>query len=610
MTGECFRRLVLGETCDGRGIPPVENNMSGSHPILCLTLLLNYATCACSYNLVLLHTNDVHAHIEEMNKYASGCKASDRDKGECYGGVARRVTKINEIRGMDPNHTLLLDAGDQFQGTLWFNIYNGQEAARFMNEMKYDAMSLGNHEFDNGVEGLIPFMENVTFPIVCCNLDTSQQPNMIGLFSRHEILNKGGKRIAIIGYLTEDTSFISNPGKHLHFYDVVDSVKAEVQKIKSMTPKVDILIGVGHYGYGNDKKLAHAVPDLDIIVGGHTHTFLYDMTGPLPSNDEPEGPYPTIVDHGTRKTLIVQDYFAGKYLGFLNITFDSNNNVESWDGLPILLDNNTLQDPNILAEVTEMSKELEAEKQKVVGYSAVYLEGDSKVCRLMECNLGNLITDGMVSHHAHKIPLNGSWSDAAIAILNSGGIRAPIERGNISRGDVLTTMPFRNNVDLINLQGKYLRQALEHSVQHYDKLNRAGAFLQVSGLRVTYDLCKPPGQRVVSAYTRCRRCSSPRYSPLDDDKIYTIVTLDFVIRGGDGFKVIHDHHTDHQPFNEIDSDVFTSYLQSNSPIIKGEEGRITLLEDCAASNSMIIKPNAFNLFVIPLVFFNILLCLL
>lgn len=140
MTGECFRRLVLGETCDGRGIPPVENNMSGSHPILCLTLLLNYVTSASSYNLVLLHTNDVHAHIEEMNKYASGCKASDRDKGECYGGVARRVTKINEIRGMDPNHTLLLDAGDQFQGTLWFNIYNGQEAARFMNEMKYDAM--------------------------------------------------------------------------------------------------------------------------------------------------------------------------------------------------------------------------------------------------------------------------------------------------------------------------------------------------------------------------------------------------------------------------------------------------------------------------------------
>ena len=103
-------------------------------------LLLTLLPTALSYNLVLIHTNDVHAHIEEMNKYASSCKDSDREKEGCYGGVARRVTKVNEIRDQDPNRTLLLDAGDQFQGTLWFNIYKGQEAARFMNEMKYDAM--------------------------------------------------------------------------------------------------------------------------------------------------------------------------------------------------------------------------------------------------------------------------------------------------------------------------------------------------------------------------------------------------------------------------------------------------------------------------------------
>nr|XP_022291712.1 5'-nucleotidase-like [Crassostrea virginica] len=551
-------------------------------------LLLTLLPAALSYNLVLIHTNDVHAHIEEMNKYASSCKDSDREKGGCYGGVARRVTKVNEIRDQDPDHTLLLDAGDQFQGTLWFNIYKGQEAARFMNEMKYDAMSLGNHEFDNGVDGLIPFMRNVTFPIVCCNLDTTHQTNMQGLCNSSIILNKGGKRIGIIGYLTEETAFISNPGNNLQFKDVVDSVKAEVQRIKS---KVDILIGVGHYGYGNDIKLANAVPELDIIVGGHTHTFLYNMTGPYPSIDTPEGPYPTIVDHGSRKTLVVQSYFAAKYFGFLNITFDSSNNVESWKGQPILLDNSTLQDLDILAEVTEMGKRLEEKKLQVVGFSAVYLEGDSKVCRLMECNLGNLITDAMIAFHTQK-PTNGSWGDAAIAILNSGGIRAPIEKGNISQGDVLTTMPFGNNVDLINLQGRYLRQALEHAVSKYDKLNRAGAFLQVSGLRITYDLCRPPGQRVVSAYTRCRKCSYPRYSPLDDDKIYTIATIDFVIRGQDGFVVIRDHHTDHKRFNNIDSDVFTQYLQSNSPIFKGEEGRITLLEDCTSNAGQIIKPNA------------------
>lgn len=102
--------------------------------------LLSFIAVVFPYNLVIIHTNDVHAHIEEMNKYASSCKSEEKAKGECYGGVARRFTKINEIRNQDPNHTLLLDAGDQFQGTLWFNIYKGQEAFRFMNEMKYDAM--------------------------------------------------------------------------------------------------------------------------------------------------------------------------------------------------------------------------------------------------------------------------------------------------------------------------------------------------------------------------------------------------------------------------------------------------------------------------------------
>jgi 5'-nucleotidase len=107
---------------------------------LCVFSLLISFTVVFSYNLVVIHTNDVHAHIEEMNKYASACKPEDKAKGECYGGVARRFTKINEIRDQDPDHTLLLDAGDQFQGTLWFNIYKGREAARFMNDMRYDAM--------------------------------------------------------------------------------------------------------------------------------------------------------------------------------------------------------------------------------------------------------------------------------------------------------------------------------------------------------------------------------------------------------------------------------------------------------------------------------------
>lgn len=114
--------------------------MFGSYLILCLILLLNYVICVSFYNFVFFYINDVYVYIEEMNKYVSGCKVSDRDKGECYGGVVWRVIKINEIWGMDFNYIFLLDVGDQFQGIFWFNIYNGQEVVRFMNEMKYDVM--------------------------------------------------------------------------------------------------------------------------------------------------------------------------------------------------------------------------------------------------------------------------------------------------------------------------------------------------------------------------------------------------------------------------------------------------------------------------------------
>lgn len=112
MIGECFCRFVLGEMCDGCGIFLVENNMFGSYLILCLILLLNYVICVCFYNFVFFYINDVYVYIEEMNKYVSGCKVSDRDKGECYGGVVWRVIKINEIWGMDFDYIFLLDVGD------------------------------------------------------------------------------------------------------------------------------------------------------------------------------------------------------------------------------------------------------------------------------------------------------------------------------------------------------------------------------------------------------------------------------------------------------------------------------------------------------------------
>ncbi|CAH1803363.1 unnamed protein product, partial [Owenia fusiformis] len=151
-------------------------------------------------NVTILHTNDIHARMEEFSRNGSPCKPDEKARNECYGGVARRFTKIKEIRQMDEN-VLLLDAGDQFLGTVWFHAFDGLANAQFMNMMAYDTMSLGNHEFDADIDGLVDFLDNTTFPVLACNVDDSEEPRMQGKFKKSTVIEVQGQKIGIIGYL-------------------------------------------------------------------------------------------------------------------------------------------------------------------------------------------------------------------------------------------------------------------------------------------------------------------------------------------------------------------------------------------------------------------------
>ncbi|XP_060065444.1 snake venom 5'-nucleotidase-like [Ylistrum balloti] len=575
------------------------------HIILVFMTMCLFHGVTCSFKLAVIHTNDIHAHVEEMNKYSSDCKQKEKEEDHCYGGISRRVTKVKELRAKYPHH-VLLNAGDNYQGTLWFSHYKGLVAAKFMKELHYDAMAVGNHEFDNGVDGLVPFLDNVTsvFPVLSCNLDLSEEPKLSEKIGSHTILDVSGQRIGVIGYTTEETSFISNPDKTVKFKDVVASVRAEVQELTNQG--VDKIIGLGHYGYGNDKKLAAEVEGLDVIVGGHTHTFLY--TGTPPSNDEPEGPYPTVItNENGEKTLVVQAYWSGKYLGFIDVTFDDNGHVTQWEGAPILLDSTVSKDPTTEAEVADLLVPLIREKSVVMGKSAVYLDGSSNVCRLQECNMGNLITDGIVDYFVGRQTDNTSWTEAAIAIMNSGGIRAPIEQGNITRGDLLTLMPFGNSIDIIDIKGKYLRQALEHSVENYDPIDKPGALLQMSGLFVNYDLSKPKGHRVVSVDARCRKCMVPAYSPLEDTEVYRIATLNFVIKGGDGYSVLRDHHDKWYQYNILDIEVISQYLKKYNPVTIGLERRFQFTNSTYVTHTVCSAGMINHMTISPLMLFVLIL---
>ncbi|XP_071113275.1 5'-nucleotidase-like [Haliotis cracherodii] len=532
-----------------------------------------------AFNLTVVHTNDIHAHFEQTNIRGGPCSAKDAAANKCYGGYARIVTKVKEYRNLKPNNTIVIDAGDQYQGTLWFYYFGGNVTSEFVNLLGYDAMALGNHEFDRGIGGLLPFLEDVTVPVLSANIDASQEPRIQGLFRKSTVVTIGGQKIGIIGYTTTDTPSISNTEK-LVFDTIIPAVKAEVEAMKKLG--INKIIALGHAGYQFDRQMAKEVAGLDIVVGGHSHSFLY--TGTPPSIEKPVGPYPTIVTQASgAKVPVVQAYCYSKYIGHIELEFDDEGNVLTWEGKPILLDKDTPQDPETLQKLEPWANAVNASAMVTVGTTDVFLQGDEHDCRRVECNLGNIYTDAMIYKFLQLEKSHADyWTSVPIALCNGGGIRSPIDVGEITMKHVLSVLPFMNDIDRIKLKGKFLRQALEHSVSRYPKSESDdlfGGFLQVSGLRVTYDVSKPVGSRVVDVQVRCSNCTVPRFDPLGDDTLYTIALPTFTSDGGDGYTVIRDNRIQMPPIGALDSDVFVDYVKTFTPLTQGLEGRIRFVTE-------------------------------
>ncbi|XP_045919276.1 snake venom 5'-nucleotidase-like [Micropterus dolomieu] len=534
-----------------------------------LFLLLNCSCTVATFEVTLLHTNDNHARIEETSEDSGKCLPD----GPCFGGVARRFTKVSEIRKREKN-VLFLDAGDQFQGTVWFNYYKGAEAAHFMNKLGYDAMAFGNHEFDNGVEGLIqPFLLNVNFSVVSANIQPDQTlaPKLSGYYEPYTVINVGSEKVAVVGYTTAETPFLSMPGHHLKFEDEVEALQRQVDKLETLG--YNKIIALGHSGFEVDQEIAKRVRGVDVVIGGHTNTFLY--TGSPPSTEMKAGPYPFIVrSNDGRDVPVVQAFAFGKYLGYLKVTFDEAGNVIKAIGNPILMDSSIPQDPDILADIEKWREDLAQYSSQYVGQTLVYLNGTFEECRFRECNLGNLICDAMI-HHNIKYSSELQWNHVGICMLNSGAIRAAIDEryknGSITMEEILTVLPFGGTFDLVKIKGSTVKRAFEHSIHRYGSMS--GEFLQVSGIHIEYDLSKPVNQRVVSVSMLCTECRVPKYKPLDLEKTYTVVMPSFMVDGGDDFTMIRKELLKHST-GDMDISVFSKYISDMKRVYPAVEGRI------------------------------------
>ncbi|XP_073934704.1 5'-nucleotidase isoform X2 [Castor canadensis] len=499
--------------------------------LLALNALLWPAAGA--WELTILHTNDMHSRLEQTSEDSTKCNNASL----CVGGVARLFTKVEQIRRAESN-VLLLDAGDQYQGTIWFTVYKGTEVAHFMNALRYDAMALGNHEFDNGVEGLIdPLLKKAKFPILSANIKAkgSLASQISGLYLPYKILSVGGEPVGIVGYTSKETPSLSNPGTNLVFEDEITALQPEVDKLKTLN--VNKIIALGHSGFEMDKLIAQKVKGVDIVVGGHSNTFLY--TGTPPSKEVPAGKYPFIVtsDDG-RQVPVVQAYAFGKYLGYLKVEFDEKGNVITSHGNPILLNSSIPEDPSIKADINQWRIKLENYSTQELGKTIVYLDGTTQSCRFRECNMGNLICDAMINNNLRH-PDDMFWNHVSMCILNGGGIRSPIDEqnnGTITWENLAAVLPFGGTFDLVQLKGSTLKKAFEHSVHRYGQ--STGEFLQVGGIHVVYDLSREPGDRVVQLDVLCTKCRVPSYEPLKMDEVYKVILPSYLASGGDGFQMI------------------------------------------------------------------------
>ncbi|MCO5731936.1 5'-nucleotidase C-terminal domain-containing protein [Rhizobium sp. SSA_523] len=515
---------------------------------------LSAGVALADYRLNILHINDLHSRIEAINKSDATCSQKEADANECFGGIARVKSAIDAYRTANPSANLLvLDAGDQFQGSLYYSTFKSAPVADFMNGIGFDAMAIGNHEFDDGPEELDKFIAALKFPIISGNTIAKSGSLLDGKYKGYVVKEMGGQKVGVVSVLATDSGETSSPGPDISFEDEITYLKKAVGELQGQG--VNKIIALTHVGYNKDKEIAAAVDGIDVVVGGHSHTYL-SSTDPKSS-----GPYPTMVKNPSGAEIpVVTAYAYSKYLGELTVTFDDSGVVKSAEGAPKLLDASVTPDEAYVAKVKELGAPLEELKKKVVGTSEGDINGDRKACRAVECSMGNLVADASLA----RVKDQG----ITIAIVNGGGLRASIDQGDVTMGEVLTVLPFQNTIATFQIKGADLKAALENGVSQME--DGAGRFAQVGGMSYSFDRSKPVGSRVSNVMVK----EGDGFVPLDLEKTYGVVTNNYVRGGGDGFKMFATNAVNAYDFGPNLEQAVADYISANSPYKPYTDGRI------------------------------------
>ena len=523
--------------------------LSGAVLVLVLLAAQAWPALAKAITITILHTNDMHAHVEAFTQ-----------RGHEMGGYARQETLINRFRASDPN-PILLSAGDTFQGTLYFNVYHGLADLAFMNLAGYQAMAVGNHEFDRGSAVLARFASLARFPLLAANLDVSGDKELAALIKPSTVLEVGGERIGIVGAITPELPTISTPGPDVKLKDLVTSVQAAVDELTR--DGVDKIILLSHIGYDADRELAPRLRGVDVIVGGHSHTLL----GTVPGLPQPAGPYPTVLkDLDGNTVLVVQAWDWGRVLGRIEVSFDDAGHVASWaDALPVPIVPAVPEDATVKSMVAAFSLPLAAARDQVVGHTLTGVARTRVTPRHADSPMADVITDAMLAATAK--------AGSVAAFVNAGGVRAGLDPGPITYGQAVTVQPFNNTLVQLDLTGAELKAVLEETLGGMPG-NASGLLYPSRGTSYVIDVAKPVGERVEDLEVGGK--------PVQAGVTYRITLPSFVAGGGDAHPLAKNAKGYRYDTGILDIDAFVDYLKAHDPIDGRFAGRVSIVGAPAA----------------------------
>jgi len=433
---------------------------------------------ATEQTLTLLFTNDTHNRLEPFEHLGLKKKV---------GGVIRRSRFFESVKKSNPQ-TLILDAGDVFQGTPFYNFYLGEPDIRAMNIMGYDAMTMGNHDLDNGMLNLRKQVQYSHFPLLCANV--TEKSSGLLIFRPFQIFERQGLKIAVLGFLSEHAwQAVAQQRKEGYvFHDPVPIAKRLVAELR---PKVDLIVSLHHMGIWYDEPFAQAVPGIDVILGGHSHTEMEQAK--LIANGS---------ENGLGGTLVMHAGQMGAWVGRLDLTLDHRKHILHYSSERVLMDETWDHQP--LPEMLESyAQRLRADMQKVIGESKSDFSVEGKYDGPFP--LGSLLAD--ILRDSLK---------TEVGIMNTGGVRNGLNKGPIQVGEIFEILPFDNTSTAFEIQGDALRKVVEISVSRLGVSKN----LQFSGLVYTLK-DKKLSEILING------------KPLDPKRWYKVAAPDYVFEGNE-----------------------------------------------------------------------------